>query len=350
MNDDSSTKTNGNHEGIAYDGNVKVQPDSLTDVVSASLGGSVFEMQTGLFNLARNRALQSGTTEPREEDIVALTEHARAMARQTYRDKYDPSQNVHDAMHETEYRRDIARREEAEKAGKHSAANLRDAEIRLARTPRAGLKPHAPHLLVAAFVAAIMVTVAPTLHDTIFLTIGDDLLNWFASMVIATLVGVMLTLAILNGRNSKWTWIGVAAGVILGVGLGAVRLSAANGASETMVAVGLTIVEIAAVLLLESLASGLRASEAAWLPIHKAEIEAIAGRDAAQIEDMRWQSRVKELTGSITGTIAFVTDRHNRNIHLPELEAVAIKAVLDGYNAGITENIGRLLGVTRRAK
>lgn len=350
MNDGNSTKPNGNAGGIAFNGNAKKQPDSLTDVVSAAIGGAIFEMQTGLFNLGRNRALQSGTTEPREEDIVALTEHARAMARQTYREKYDPSQNVHDAMHETEYRRDIARREEAEKAGKHAAANLRDAEINVARTPQAGPKPSAPQLLIAAFVAAIMLTVAPTLHDIIFLTIGDDLLNWFVSMGTAALVGVMLTLTILTGRNSKWTWIGVAGGLILGVGLGAMRLAAATGASEAIVAAGLTIVEIAAVLLLEWFASGLRASEAAWLPVRKAEIEAIAGRDAAQAENTRWQTRVKELTESITGKIAFVTDRHNRNIHLPELEAVANRAVLDGYNAGITENIGRLLGISRRTE
>jgi hypothetical protein len=34
-------------------------------------------------------------------------------------------------------------------------------------------------------------------------------------------------------------------------------------------------------------------------------------------------------------------------MHLPELEAVAVKAVLDGYNSGIAENVGRLRGATR---
>jgi plasmid stabilization system protein ParE len=322
----------------------------LNDVVTPVQAGSVLEMQTGLFNLGRNRALHSGTTEPRPEDILALKNHARAMAKQTYRDKYNPAQNVHDAMHETEYRRTLAQREEAEKAEQHAAANLRDAEDRLARTPKAGPKPHAHPSLVAAFVVAITLTVAPTLHDSIFLTIGDDLLNWFGSLLGAAFVGVMLTLAILSGRRTKWTWIGVVAGVILGVGLGAVRLSAANGAGETMVAVGLTIMEIAAVLLLESHASGLRTSEAEWFPRHSAETEASAARDACQSDLARWQARVKELSESITNKIAFVADRHNRNIRLPELEAVAIKAVLDGYNAGTTENIGRLRGVPRRAQ
>ena len=36
-----------------------------------------------------------------------------------------------------------------------------------------------------------------------------------------------------------------------------------------------------------------------------------------------------------------------RNLQVSELEAVAVKAVLDGYNAGISENLGRILGVWR---
>jgi hypothetical protein len=349
MNDDSR-KSNGSNEVTPKNGNAQSPPDHLNGVVSPIQGGLVLEMQTGLHKLGRNRALDSGTTEPRPEDILALTEHARAMARQTYRDKYDPSQNVHDAMHETEYRRDLAQREEAEKAEQHAAANLRDAEAKLARTPKAGPKPRAHALLVPSFIVAIMISVAPTLHDGIFLTVGDDLLNWFGSCVSAAFIGAMLTLAILSGRRTKWPWIGVAAGVALGLGLGAVRLSAASGASEAMVAAGLTIMEIGAVLLLEWLASGLRTSEAEWLPRHSVETEMIAARGASQSDLERWHVRVKELGDSITGKIAFVADRHNRNIHLPELEAVAIKAVLDGYNAGMAENIGRLRGVPTRAQ
>jgi hypothetical protein len=346
MSEDSS-KRNGDQGSTPNNGSTNIPHDPLNGVLSSGERSSVFEMETGLFNLACNRARQSGTTEPRPEDILALTEHARAMARQTYRDKYDPRRNVHDAMHEAEYKRDLAHREEAERSEQHAAANFRDAEIELARTPGAGPKPRPHPWLVAAFIVAIMVSVAPTLHDSIFLTVGDDLLNWFGSCLSAAFVGVMLTLAILSGRRTKWTWVGVAAAVILGLGLGAVRLSAANGAGEAMVAAGLTIVEIGAAVLLEWLASGLRTSEADWLPIHKKEIEAIAERDAAKADLTRWQARVKELDESITTKIAFVADRHNRNIQLPELESVAIKAVLDGYNAGIAENIGRLRGVRR---
>ena len=93
-----------------------------------------------------------------------------------------------------------------------------------------------------------------------------------------------------------------------------------------------------------------RSSEAAWFVRHTAESEAMAARDAAQADLTRWQTRLKELNEAITNKIAFVEDRHNRNVHIAELEAVGIKAVLDGYNAGIAENIGRVRGVARRAE
>src|SRR6266404_3745278 len=345
---EGSSKPNG-HADIRNDTIINIPPEHLRDVVSPVQGGSVMEMHTGLYNLARDRALKSGTVESRPEDVEALTEHARGMARQTYRDKYDPSQNIHDEMHDVEYRRDCARRTEAEQAEGHTAANLRDAERKLAATPKAGPKPHVHPILTAAFIAAITITVAPTLHDSVFLTIGDDLLVWFAAIVSSVLVGVMLTLAILNGRRTKWTWVGVAAGVILGIGLGAVRLSAVNGTNDGLIAVGLTIVEIAAVLLLEYVASGLRTREEEWLQRQAVETVAAAERDAAHADVTRWQVRVKDLNESIAAKIALVEIRHNSNIQLPELEAVAIKAVKDGYNAGIAENIGRIRGVRSAA-
>ena len=91
----------------------------------------------------------------------------------TYRDRYDPSTNTHDAMHKAEYDRTLTRRTEAEKGEQHATANLRDAEANLARTPKAGNKPAPPPVLVAAFIVAITLTVAPTVHDSIFHTLGD---------------------------------------------------------------------------------------------------------------------------------------------------------------------------------
>lgn len=335
----------------AQRGDAEAKPShSLDHVVERTPASSILEMQTGLWNLGRNRAHVSGTTEPMPEDIRALEDHARAMAKDTYRDRYDPQENPHDAMHHAEYLRTLARREEAEKGEQHAEANLRDAENELARAPKAGPKPVPKPLLVAAFVVALALSIAPTLHDSLFHTIPDDMLAWFASLVGAGFMAGMVTLAILGGRKNNLTWIGVAAGVILGLGLGAVRLSSASGAGEVLFAMGLTVVEIAVVLLLEWLAASLRASEVEWLPRHIAETKALAARDASRTDVERWKARLNEFNDAISAKIAFVEDRHNRNMHIGELEAVAIKAVLDGYNAAIAENIGRIRGVARSAQ
>lgn len=326
------------------------RPQALEHVVERGESSSIFEMQTGLWRLGHHRAHLSGTTEPLAPDVQALEDHARAMAKDTYRDRYDPEANPHDAMHHTEYLRTLARREEAEKGEQHAEANLRDAEHAVAEAPKAGPKPSPRPILVAAFVVALALSIAPTLHDSVFHTIPDDLLAWFASLVGAGFMAGMVTLAILGGRRTRITWIGVAAGVILGVGLGAVRLSSASGAAEVLFALGLTIVEIAVVLLLEWLAVSLRASEAEWLPRHEAESRALAARDMAAADLDRWKARLKAINDAISAKIAFVEDRHNRNMHIGELETVAIKAVLDGYNAAIAENIGRIRGVAGRAK
>ena len=324
-------------------------PHPLDHVVSeGSNRGTVLEMQTGLFELGRNRAKGSGTTEPLPGDIQALEDHARAMARDTYRDAFDPALHHQDAMHQAEYDRDVAARDEAENGEAHAAANLRDAETKLAKTPRAGHKPTVYSWLVAAFIITITITCAPTLHDFVFHTMSDDLLAWVGSLGGSVFLAAMLTLAIISGRRTSLTWVGVAAGIVLGIGLGAVRLSSADGPSETVFAIGLTIVEIASVLLLEWLASGLRNSEKRWEELKVIEDEAASCHAVAQTDLSRWQNRVRDIQAKVNSRIAMVEDRHNRNIHLPELEAVAVKSVRDGYSSGIAENLGRLRAAGRR--
>ena len=74
-------------------------------------------------------------------------------------------------------------------------------------------------------------------------------------------MAALLTLAMITGRRSIVRWVGVAAGIGVGIALAVIRLSTAENAGECMFAVGLTIFEIAAVLLLEWVASGLRDTE-----------------------------------------------------------------------------------------
>jgi hypothetical protein len=44
-------------------------------------------------------------------------------------------------------------------------------------------------------------TVSPTLHDTIFYTLADEILIWFASVLVASFVGVAIVLAMFRAAQ-----------------------------------------------------------------------------------------------------------------------------------------------------
>jgi hypothetical protein len=319
----------------------------LDNVVGPATDGSIITINIGLFNLGRNRALQSGTTEPLQEDIAALENHARATAQETYRDKFDPAKFVHDQMTQSQYDKLIADRKAGESAEDEAAANARDAEERLARTPKAGEKPAMRMFLVISAVLVITLTVFPTLHDFLFHTVDDDLLAYLFSFLSAACVGALVTWAILSGRRTMWRWMGLIAGIVMGLGLGIVRLSAADAPAEALFAIGLTVVEVSVVLLLEWYALGLRAAEDEWGKCHEIEVVAIATADAARSEHSRRVERLQKFNDAIAGTIHQIADRHHRN-DVARLENSCVRAALDGYHAGISENRGHVLGVTRR--
>jgi len=312
-----------------------------------SSSGAILQMQTGLFELGRNRAHLGGATKPVLEDQKALEEHARAMARETYREKFDPAENPHDKVRHEEYQDQLAQRSQAQQGSSHAMAHVRDADISLAKTAKAGEKPAPNPWLLAASIVAITLSVAPTLHDRFFFTLGDDLLAWLVSLIGGGFVAALLTLAILTGRRSIARRVGLAAGIGVGIALGVIRLSTAENGGEWMFAVGLTIFEIAAVLLLEWVASGFRETEDKWMQTKNVEEEASRLREAAQTDLARWTSRLEDINRAVRDHIAYVEDRATRNLQVSELESVAVKAALDGYNAGTTENLGRILGVWR---
>lgn len=315
------------------------------DANRANGSGAVLVMQTGLFHFGRERALQSGTTVSKEEDLQPLENHARATARDTYREQFDPTKNRHDAMHQAEYERALKQRGDAERCVLQGSANLRESERALADAPKTGPKPIYPLWLPLCFVVVISLTVAPTLHDQVFHSVEDEVLRWTFSVLLGGFFGGMLTWAILSGRSWNWSWLGCIGGVVLGVGLLGLRLSSMESHDEITFGVGLTIIEIGAVVLLEFLARSLRASEIEWEARKIVEEKLTAKRDADQLDLHRWKAVVSEKHNEVLEKIAMVEDRHNRHIGIAELEELAVRAVRDGYAHGAAENLGRLSGV-----
>src|SRR5438132_11933735 len=98
-------------------------------------------MHTGVFQLGRKRASLSGTTKPVSDDVRALEDHARAMARETYRDRFDPDKHAHDRIRQNDFESDVSQRNEAQQSESHARANLREAEAMGARTRKATDRP-----------------------------------------------------------------------------------------------------------------------------------------------------------------------------------------------------------------
>lgn len=307
-------------------------------------------MQFDLFRLGYERGRKSGAVEPREEDVAALKEHAAAIARETYRELYDPARHPHDELRHQEYVRKLADRDEAKLARKHAAEELRDKEEEAAKAKHESEKPQASGVLKAAGVIATAITVAPTLHDFIFVDWNDDMTAWSLSMLFGAFIGVLITWTILtiSDRQESKTltnWAGLIGGVILSLGLLAVRLSGAEGLGETAFAVGLSLAEVGIIVLLEKTAGALREAKDTWASRRVAYEQAGALRDVARGEFVKRSEQLEQIEKWISAHHAYVEERSDRHFNVTDIMASAEKSVLDGYNDGLAANRGRLVGV-----
>jgi hypothetical protein len=337
---------NGNGDGSPGAGNGR---DPLDNVIASSPDEfeSIARLQVGMVRMGYNRAIQSGATEPRQEDIEALTNHATSIAHSSYCETYDPENIPHDRMAEEEYRKTLNDRTHADAGVRESAANARDAEARSARTPKAGERPRVRSLLIGMAVGVVSLSVAPTLHDVMYATIPDEALSWFFSLASGACIGGFIAWAIFHGRGTGWRWAGLVAGAVIGVGLGIVRLASAGSAGGFWFSVGLTTIELGVVILSHWYATGVHHREDLWEARRAAELEAVGASEAAHAEHARWVEELQRINAVIAAKIAYVADRHARG-DLARLVETLVRPSLDGYNAGVAVNRGHVLGVTRR--
>lgn len=173
-----------------------------------------------LFEYGKNRAIGGQALSPRDADLAALEAHARAITRALKCDAYDPSRFAADRLREREYEKLISDRAAAEDAKKFADARLRIAEGKLSTVNPDELPPALPLAIMVCSVVVIAISVAPTLHDFVFHTLEDDLLNWAVSLTSGLLVGVLLTWTILGAGDASETGLvrrrsGVGAGIWL---------------------------------------------------------------------------------------------------------------------------------------
>jgi hypothetical protein len=313
------------------------------------MSGVILKMQKDLFTHGKQRAIARGTLEPHDEDVQALESHASAIAREAHRDVYDPTQHAHDQLLDNEYNKKLADRADAEQAEKYASAALREREEEAAQA-QAGTAPaeHSLALPIAA-VIAIMITVAPTLHDFVFI-MTDEFMSWMLSLLSGLFLGLLITLMILgdvdaSGRRTTTNWIGLSAGIFMSLALGALRVKGAKDSGDYIFAAAMTVLELGIVIGLEGIAKSRRAARQDWAGHKAVADQANARLEMAQTNLERWKDRLRELNNAINGHINYVEEREFRYLRIDEIEATALKAVRDGYQAGVAENRGRILGI-----
>lgn len=315
----------------------------------------ILRMHSDLVEYGRDRAAMSGDVEPRAPDLRVLEEHAEAMADEAYREAYDPSKHEDHRLRESEYQKLTADRTEAELRVNYAAADVAELEEAMGKVQSNMSPPSRPHVLMGSAVAGLALTIAPTLHDYVFITMKDDVMNWALSLVSAATYGVFITWGLLDsddagGRRSVRNWLGLAGGIGVPVGLGILRVANAVGSAEVLFAVALTIVEIGIVLLLESRASSLRVSYQEWAAQH-AVVKDISSRlEATRKHLERRKQMLAEINRSIDDHIRHVEELAMRHFNIDKIKEDALKAVRDGYYAGIAANRGRSRGIRRMVK
>ncbi len=348
-----SASSNGHKQGAE-----PTEAASLRDAVSSSaprrrerMRGVILSVQSGLVEDGRQFALASGATTPRQEDLTIACEHADAVACDATRPTYDPKQHAHDKVIEEEYQKLMRDREDEELGLKHSRVTLaeRKNEAAKARAQVPPLPAEPPLLLRGAAVVALAATIAPAAHDFLWV-MDNEPISWFLSLLTGLVFGILIALLILadnhdSERRSLTNWTGLAGGVSIGIALFLLRVKGADDSEQVLFGLATSILEIAIVVFLESLATSRRSAQRRRLPLEATAKEAEGSAAVQEGEVARRKAGVDEINLQIDEHAAYVEERHLRATNLKEIREAARKAAEAGYLKGISENRGKVIGV-----
>jgi hypothetical protein len=333
----------GNGASAAFTEEKQQQPFSRP--TQGKVSNVLLQMHNDLVEYGRKRAKLSLDIKPNQDDLLALQEHAEAMADEAYREAYDPAKHEDHKLREAEYQKLQADREEAELTAGYALAEVAKLETEMAKAQSNMLPPTKPQVLMVSAVAGLALTIAPTLHDYVFITMTDDITNWAVSLLSAAIYGVFITWGLLDsddvrGRRSARNWLGLVGGIGVPVGLGLLRIANASDTAEIVFAIALTVVEVGIVILLESRSATLRVAYQEWAVQQAGGKDIVTRLEAARAKLARRKQSLAEINDSINGHINLVSELAVRNFNIDKIKADAVRAVRDGYFDGIAYNRG----------
>ena len=290
------------------------------------------------------RQLAKGHDSPHSEDIEAMERHADSFAALVKSDPYDPDKYPHDRVREAEHQHSVKElHDHLIPAKEFAAAHVRALREELARRDQGLSQPLLSSWIVAMGISVLALTIAPTLHDQLFIGLNDEVLAWLASALCSAFVGAFIVWSLLGSasvseRRTTVNVIGLVAGIGIGVGMGLLRMAHATSSGEYVFAGALTIIEISAVVGVEFVASGLRRHHHAWMAQEEVLAPIRADLASAEPDEKRCADAVAAMEDRIHAHRVHVERRHARHSHVDEIRKAARGELEQGYHERLAEN------------
>lgn len=342
-----STKTTSNGHSTST---AQLSTSTLTNHPRTSTGKVVggpplpLPLHDECFKLGFETARASLSEQARAHDEAGVEKLSRAMGKESYRQVYDPINDVHDKKIEAENQRNELQREKLDEQIDYAAKAVREVKREKAALLPAE-KPAIP--LAIMFLAALLVaaSLSPTFSDFFFFTVSDDPSRWFYSIGAGALIGFLISWAALRyvdvrgEDNASRLLNGFLIGAfLLALALGGIRLANATTDVAVYFALSLTGMELAIFIILEFLARGFRAAFRRYQDRKDAynsadrKIEGASEHHAHVLE----QRTAKQ--AEIDAHYEYVEWRKISHDNIDRIEEAAAESGLAGYRAGIAEN------------
>jgi len=329
------------------DSNDELFPGSLEKKPSMGFSAeTILKMNRSLFEFGRERALASGDVRVNQDALKSLEDHGEAMAREEGAKLFDPATSRHDQVKEEQ--RNDAKQEVPDLKTKESLAqeDVRKRRDGLAQCGEITPMPNVPwfYFFLGAFLIGI--TIAPTINDYFFFDLEDQRQAQYFSVIAGLTAGSVISFGMIGTFKTGRVYhlFGLIAGLLFGVALLLIRLTGADTGSSLQMAVGLSVFELAIVVILDWIGRGLRHQYAKHAEERKEYSILEAYLKAAETELAHWQSEIAARQKIIKDFEAHLFEREHRHAMVENLVRGAKQAVRDGYYQGIAENEGRVRG------
>lgn len=304
-----------------------------------------------LFTMARQRAIELGALEVTEEDLRSLIELGLAMAKDAYRELFDPGVHHADQLRQQAFDQLNKERKEADVRVRTAFGSVLELEKQQAQV-KPTEKPIQPSLSqLSVTVMVISLTVAATLHDRIF-TFTDEITAWVISFAFGIFLGwsvVSLTLyhpqtsTTQSGRFNNWQ--GLIAGIGIGIGLLILRLGQSLSFASIAIALCFTFVEIAAAALFHRVAHHYHQALQEWQTKNQPYLQLGEQCEVARKHHDIFRQQLQAIDQAIDDHRAYVEERQFRHQQIEEIKELVVKNITDGFNDGVAFNLGRSRGV-----